>query len=109
MSIFEENCRRTYNEMRYEMITEESDSESHYWGDDEDLKDAMDYMSPRERRNALDAAGLDEDDLDEEDDLDISDDFDDDFDDDSDDYSAYHDDFERDFDDDFGDNFGDDF
>lgn len=40
MSIFEENCRRTYNEMRYEMITEESDSESHYWGDDEDLKDA---------------------------------------------------------------------
>ena len=75
MSIFEENCRRVHDDMMYEMITEEADSKSHYWGDDEDLEDELEFMSPEERREALEDAGYDADDFDD----DFGDDFGDDF------------------------------
>ena len=75
MSIFEENCRRVHDDMMYEMRTGESDSKSHYWGDDEDLEDELEFMSPEERREALEDAGCDTDDFDD----DLGDDFGDDF------------------------------
>jgi hypothetical protein len=75
MSIFEENCRRVHDNMMYEMMTESSDSKSHHWDDDEDLEDELEFMSPEERREALEDAGYDVDDFDD----DFGDDFGDDF------------------------------
>ena len=75
MSIFEENCRRVHDDIIYEMITEKADSKSRYWGDDEDLEDELEFMSPEERREALEDAGYDFDDFDDE----FVDDFRDDF------------------------------
>ena len=65
MSIFEENCRRVHDDMMYEMRTEEVDSRSHYWGDDDDILEDLDLMSPEERREALEDAGYDADDFDD--------------------------------------------
>ena len=66
MSIFEENCRRVHDDMIYEMRTEEVDSRSHYWGDDDDILEDLDLMSPEERREALEDAGYDADDFDDD-------------------------------------------
>ena len=66
MSIFEENCRRVHDDMMYEMRTEEVDSRSHYWGDDDDILEDLDLMSPEERREALEDAGYDADDFDDD-------------------------------------------
>ena len=75
MSIFEENCRRVHDDMMYEMMTGGTDSKSHYWGDDEDLEDELEFISPEDRREALEDAGYDTDDFDD----DFGDDFGDDF------------------------------